>query len=43
VGKTPLVGGQWVKGKKTKYEMLIVNNETATQVSKQAAVKAIPY
>ena len=43
VGKTPLVGGQWVKGKKTKYEMLIVNNETAPQVSKQAAVKAIPY
>jgi len=43
VGKTPLVGGQWVRGKKTKYEMLIVNNETATQVSKQAAVKAIAY
>lgn len=43
VGKTPLVGGQWVKGKKTKYDMVIVNNETATQVSKQAAVKAIPY
>ena len=43
VGKTPLVGGQWVKGKKTKYEMVIVNNETAPQVSKQAAVKVIPY
>ena len=43
VGKTPLVGGQWVKGKKNKFDMIIVNNETATQVSKQAAVKAIPY
>lgn len=43
VGKTPLVGGQWVKGKKNKYEMVIVNNETAPQVSKQAAIKAIAY
>ena len=43
VGKTPLVGGQWVKGKKNKYDMVIVNNETATQVTKQAAIKAISY
>lgn len=43
VGKTPLVGGQWIKGKKNKYDMVIVNNETATSVTKQAAVKAIPY
>ena len=43
VGKTPLVGGQWVKGKKNKYDMVIVNNETAQQVTKQAALKTIPY
>jgi branched-chain amino acid transport system substrate-binding protein len=43
VAKTPLVGGQWVKGKKNKYDMVIVNNETAPQVSKQAAIKAIAY
>ena len=29
VCKTPLVGGQWVKGKKYKYELVIVNNQTA--------------
>jgi branched-chain amino acid transport system substrate-binding protein len=43
VAKTPLVGGQWVKGKKNKYDMVIVNNETAPQVSKQAGIKAIAY
>ncbi len=36
VSKTPLVGGQWVKGSsigsKNKYELLIVNNETAPSV-----------
>lgn len=43
VARTPLVGGQWVKGKKNKYDMVIVNNETAPSVSKQAVVKVIPY
>lgn len=32
VSKTPLVGGQWVKGTKNKYEMVIVNNETAPSI-----------
>lgn len=32
VSKTPLVGGQWVKGGKHKYELLIVNNESAPSI-----------
>jgi branched-chain amino acid transport system substrate-binding protein len=32
VAKTPLVGGQWVKGKKTKYDLVIVNNQTAKNI-----------
>lgn len=43
VGRTPLVGGQWVKGSKHKYELLVVNNETAPAVPVQAKAKAISY
>jgi branched-chain amino acid transport system substrate-binding protein len=32
VCRTPLVLGQWVKGKKHRYELVIVNNEAAPQV-----------
>lgn len=32
VSKTPLVLGQWVKGKKTKYELVIVNNQAAPSI-----------
>jgi branched-chain amino acid transport system substrate-binding protein len=32
VSKTPLVLGQWVKGTKNKVELVIVNNETATNI-----------
>lgn len=32
VSKTPLVGGQWVKGGKFKYDLLIVNNESAPSI-----------
>lgn len=32
VSKTPLVGGQWVKGSKHPYELVIVNNETAPNI-----------
>ncbi|MCC6472543.1 MAG: ABC transporter substrate-binding protein [Burkholderiales bacterium] len=32
ISKTPLVGGQWVKGKRYKYELLVVNNKTAPGV-----------
>jgi branched-chain amino acid transport system substrate-binding protein len=43
VGRTPLVGGQWVKGKANKYELVVVNNETATMVPTEAKPKAIAY
>ena len=33
VAKTPLVGGQWVKGKNHPYDLLVVNNETAPEIS----------
>lgn len=32
VSKTPLVGGQWVKGSKTPFELVVVNNETARDI-----------
>lgn len=32
VSKTPLVLGQWVKGKKFKYELVIVNNDAAKSI-----------
>ncbi|MES2264823.1 MAG: ABC transporter substrate-binding protein [Pseudomonadota bacterium] len=42
VAKTPLVGGQWVKGKKNKFDLIVVNNETAPDIPAQAQVKALP-
>ncbi len=41
VAKTPLVGGQWVKGKKYKYDLVIVNNQTAPNISAQAKIKPL--
>jgi branched-chain amino acid transport system substrate-binding protein len=41
VAKTPLVGGQWVKGKKYKYDLVIVNNQTAPNIPTQAKLKAL--
>jgi branched-chain amino acid transport system substrate-binding protein len=32
VSKTPLVLGQWVKGRKYKYELVIVNNQAAPSI-----------
>ncbi|SHH12919.1 ABC transporter substrate-binding protein [Pollutimonas bauzanensis] len=32
VAKTPLVGGQWVKGGKFKYDLVIVSNKAATHI-----------
>jgi branched-chain amino acid transport system substrate-binding protein len=32
VSKTPLVGGQWVKGTKTRYELVIVDNQTMPSI-----------
>jgi branched-chain amino acid transport system substrate-binding protein len=41
VAKTPLVGGQWVKGKKYKYDLVIVNNATAPNIPTQAKLKPL--
>ena len=39
VSKTPLVLGQWNKGKKYKYELSIVNNETAKNIPTDAKLR----
>lgn len=41
VAKTPLVGGQWVKGKKYKFDLAIVNNKTAPNIPTSATLKPI--
>jgi branched-chain amino acid transport system substrate-binding protein len=41
VSKTPLVGGQWAKGRRHKYELIVVNNETAPQVPAAAKIKPL--
>ena len=32
ISRTPLVGGQWKRGTKFKYDLVIVNNQTAPQI-----------
>jgi branched-chain amino acid transport system substrate-binding protein len=41
VSKTPLVLGQWVKGKKYKYELVIVNNDAAKFIPAGGTMKLI--
>jgi branched-chain amino acid transport system substrate-binding protein len=41
VSKTPLVLGQWNKGKKFKYELTIVNNESAKAIPLGGQLRAI--
>ena len=41
VSKTPLVLGQWNKGKKYKYELTIVNNEAAKVIPTGGTLKAL--
>ncbi len=41
VSKTQLVGGQWVKGAKHKYDMHVVNNKGATNIPTQGSFKPI--
>ncbi|MES2246480.1 MAG: ABC transporter substrate-binding protein [Pseudomonadota bacterium] len=41
VSKTPLVLGQWTKGKKYKYELSIVNNESARAIPVNGTLKAM--
>jgi len=41
VSKTPLVLGQWSKGKAYKYELTIVNNQAATNIPAGGSIKLI--
>jgi branched-chain amino acid transport system substrate-binding protein len=41
VAKTPLVGGQWVKGKKYPFDLVIVNNKTAPNIPAGGKLKVI--
>lgn len=41
VSKTPLVLGQWVKGGKHRYELVIVNNEAFKQIPAGAQLKGM--
>lgn len=42
VAKTPLIGGQWIKGKKHRYELIAVSNETAPDIPVQAKIRPLP-
>ena len=41
VSKTPLVLGQWVPGKKHKYDLVIVDNSAAPQIPTGGKLKLI--
>ena len=41
VAKTPVLGGQWVKGQKFKYELAIVDNSTAKIVPASAKLQLL--
>jgi branched-chain amino acid transport system substrate-binding protein len=41
VAKTPLVGGQWVKGKKHKFDLVLVNNKTAPNIPTTGTLQPI--
>jgi branched-chain amino acid transport system substrate-binding protein len=41
VSKTPLVLGQWVKGGKYKYDLVIVNNEASRQIPTGGQLKSM--
>ena len=42
VTKTPLVGGQWIAGKKFKHDLVIVNNDTEKTIPLQQKIIALP-
>ena len=42
VSKTPLVLGQWVKGTKNKVDLVVVNNEAATNIPAGGKIALIP-
>ncbi len=40
---TPITGGQWVKGEKYPYDLVVVNNSQATEVPVQAELQPLAY
>jgi len=43
VTRTPLVGGQWVRGKKYKYELIVVDNRTAPAIPTGGKLKLLNW
>ena len=43
VCKTPLVSGQWVKGEKHKYDLVVVDNRLAPEIPVARKPFAISY
>jgi len=43
VTRTPLVGGQWVRGKKYKYELIVVDNRTAPIIPTAGKLKLLGW
>ena len=43
VAKTKLAGAQWRKGKKHKYELVVVSNKRVPGLKKQGKLQPIPY
>lgn len=43
VAKTPLVGGQWVKGAKYPFELVITSNSNAPNIPKGGTTKIMPW
>ena len=41
VAKTPLVGGQWVKGQKTRFDLAIVYNQLAPSIPVSGPLKLL--
>lgn len=43
VAKTPLVGGQWVKGSNYPFDLVITSNETAPNIPTGGTTQAMPW
>jgi branched-chain amino acid transport system substrate-binding protein len=41
VTRTPLVGGQWVRGKKHKFDLVVVDNQTAPAIPVEGKLKLL--
>jgi branched-chain amino acid transport system substrate-binding protein len=41
VTKTPLVGGQWVRGKDFRFDMVVVSNKTAPNIPVSGKLRPI--